>query len=720
MIIKKIITAITIFTLLFGNVGVVLADDAVSTPPPAPTAPDAPVAPTAPATPDAPTPPVVIGPSAEPIAPQYDPNVTPTPMVLPTFAPNPTHTPHPTPTPQPVTVTVTPTPTVTGTGGANANSQSNGAAINTGDANSSAVLGTDVNSNLASNPGSSGSGSAVIGNTNNGTGSNNTSTNSASASSTTTQNNSANIGNSLQQSAVSGDNSASRNTGGDVNVTTGNSNVSGTLITTANTNAAGVTVSEFNIPNSQVGDYVLNFAANCIYNCANGGSNVANTGNGDNSTNNASNVKVVDNSAFQNNTANIDNSLVLKADSGDNRADSNTGGNTNITTGDANVSANSLTMANNNIAGQVLYGVVNIYGDLHGDIIFPEDQLDSCCQTGSTVANTGNGDNSTNTATNTQTTNNTTTQTNVAAINNNLDLNAQTGNNVTHSNTDGNNGITTGDTAVTASVLNVANTNVDGDTWLVLVNNAGTWTGQIMGANGANYAGSSDAQFSVDPNGQITVTNSGNGDGSTNTASSLTTTNNTTSQSNTVNLNNNLDLTANTGGNSASRNTGGDSTVNTGDANIVANLVNFVNNNITGHGKLVVTVVNVFGSWVGDFIGPGQHKEDKPIAVADTPLVQQSNNQNNSNPTPTPTVAQSTPAATPTPKGTNTLVLGASTGTSTGGSIVKVAGYSTENLGNVITKSGKTNKVVHVNLAWLLLLLPVGGILLITKKKLLS
>ena len=64
---------------------------------------------------------------------------------------------------------------------------------------------------------------------------------------------------------------------------------------------------------------------------------------------------------------------------------------------------------------------------------------------------------------------------------------------------------------------------------------------------------------------------------------------------------NNVDLYANTGGNSASRNTGGDNSITTGDATIVANIINFVNTNISGNGRLFVNVVNVFGSWFGDF-----------------------------------------------------------------------------------------------------------------------
>jgi hypothetical protein len=132
-------------------------------------------------------------------------------------------------------------------------------------------------------------------------------------------------------------------------------------------------------------------------------------------------------------------------------------------------------------------------------------------------------------------------------------------------------------------------------------------------------------------------------------------TSNTTVQNNTATVVNNLNLSANTGGNKASDNGGGATLITTGDATIVANLVNFVNNNITGGGKLVVTVVNVFGSWMGDFVTPGTKKE-KTVAQNTVTAEQQatqmgsmgsdtsnSSGSNNSSSTDTATTTQVTP-----------------------------------------------------------------------------
>lgn len=604
--------------------------------------------------------------------------------------------------------------------------------INTGTANSSAVLGVDANTNVTGVAGGEGSG-ATIANTGNGEDSTNSGSAVIVSDNNTTQNNSANVVNNLGQSSVSGDNTASGNTGGNVTITTGDANVSGTMITSVNTNLAGVMVSEFNIADNQTGDYVLDFAANCIYGCGTGDSAVINSGNGQNSTNTGDLVQVVDNNTFQNNDANIDNTMTLNALSGANHGDGNTGGNTTINTGDANVSANSLTMANNNLQGNILYGVVNIYGDLVGDIIFPEELINSCCTGSATAANTGNGQNSTNTGSVTDITNNTTNQTNLASINNNVGLDANSGDNTTSANTDGNNAIVTGNTSVDAQVLNVANTNVDGGVWwLVLVNQAGQWIGKIMGApDGANYAAAPGTEFIVNDAGEITVVNSGNGEGSTNTGSVTQVTNNTTTQTNNLNLNNTMNLSANSGGNSASGNTGGSSNITTGDANIIANLVNFVNNNVTGGGKMVVTVVNVFGSWLGDFVGPGQKKADKTaqqnpaIGGSEVSASDSSSSSNSSSSDPDSTGGDSSSSSSveglvSSAKGTVLAAIAQANNAAGGSNEVKVAAYSTtsgDSLAEALTAARKT---VHINLAWILILVPAGAIFLVIRKLLLA
>jgi len=75
-----------------------------------------------------------------------------------------------------------------------------------------------------------------------------------------------------------------------------------------------------------------------------------------------------------------------------------------------------------------------------------------------------------------------------------------------------------------------------------------------------------------------TITLSGNGSDSNNTANVNLTRNNTVVQNNTANVTNNVDVDADTGKNDANDNTGGEVSIDTGDADVdllVANLGNF-------------------------------------------------------------------------------------------------------------------------------------------------
>lgn len=484
--------------------------------------------------------------------------------------------------------------------------------IKTGDATATANVLNNANTNLGTNTPSAslsgGGGGASVVNSANGTNSDNNGSISIENNNDTNQNNSAYVNTDLSEDATTGSNSTSYNVGNS-SIDTGDANVTGTVVTFVNTNASGILVSEFNVADDHIGDIILDFVANCVAGCGGGDLKTANTGNGSYSDNTSSIDTTTNNNTTQNNDANIGSSLNLTADSGNNTASYNTGGDSDITTGDANVAANVLTFANNNIAGDVIYGVVNIFGDLIGDIIFPEDAL-NCCGGNVTAENTGNGSGSTNDADINVENNDNTIQTNTANIKNDLVFDAQSGNNSASKNTGGDSSITTGDTSVDANVLNIVNSNLlAGNMWLVLVNEAGNWIGKILGApEGQNFAGSAGTEFNVDEQGYITASNNSNGTGSENTSSVNQTNTDTTVQNNNATVNNKLNLSANTGENSTSNNTGGNSDITTGDASIVANLVNFVNNNIKGNGRLFVTVVNVFGNWLGDFVAPGQTK----------------------------------------------------------------------------------------------------------------
>lgn len=737
-LIKKQIAIISIILLLFLQVGPRAVYAQAPTPPAPPSAPSAPTAPPAPEAPSAPE--ASSAPEAPSAPSPDDPNneeeeqqQEDEPVEEALDEPQ-TSQSNLDPSPSPTSSSV---PLGDQSGFQNSDGGMGDTSIDTGDATNNANLVTSGNNNLAEGAGALAGGEdggITVANSGNGSNSDNSGSAGVINTNQTFQDNSAKIANNLDQSTITGENSASDNTGGDVAVTTGDANTTGTIITSVNTNVAGVAVAEFNVADDHIGDIILDFDSGCIVGCGVGPLSALNSGNGTGSENDANIDNVTNNLTFQNNDAGIENSLTLESNSGDNEASRNTGGDTKITTGDANVAANILTMANNNIAGNVIYSVVNIFGDLVGDIIFPENAMDfggcSNCEGDILAKNSGNGTNSDNNLNVDQTTNDETYQFNDAIIENNLYIDGQTGGNKANANTNGDTEIDTGNVDVTAQVLNVANSNVVGDWWLVIVNEAGNWIGKIMGApEGANFAGSVGTEFSVNENGDITASNLGNGSGSNNNANISDTQNNTLVQTNTANLVNNVNLSANTGGNKSTDNTGGASSIKTGDANIVANMANFVNNNIAKGGRLFVTVVNVFdgGSWKGNFITPGSEQEQ--LAQGSNNSEQQnsgdnggntnkddnssggtqnsgggsSNNSSGNNITTNLSVAPNQP---------NTTVA-SSNGFSgaVAGAFAQVAGFKADGsegsdplaLGEKVTKN-----VLKINLAWLLLVLPIG------------
>ena len=739
--IKKMIAGLLLVSLILSQTTAPIFAEEAPNAPVAPTAPAAPEAPSAPSTPLAPTenqPTAPVAPTApDPyIPPSLEAPKAPVAPTAPTAPESPNENSNQ--SLQPVGSESNNAPVQNGT---SSSGNVGDTAVATGDASSDGNIVTNANSNLSTTPTGNGS-SASVSNTGNGANSTNNGSASVTNNNSTDQNNSAVVNNNMDQSAVTGRNDTSYNVG-DSSIQTGDANTTGTVITSVNTNVDGVAVAEFNIADDHVGDIVLDFNAGCIQGCGGTSISTDNSNNGAGSNNTSSTDSTTNNTTNQANDAAVNTTMTLGADSGNNDASFNTGGDSVISTGDANVSASAVTFANNNIAGDVIYAVVNIFGDLVGDIILTEEMMNAVCggTCGGQIAseNSGNGAGSTNTANASTSTSDITNQTNNADINNTLVLDTETGNNDASFNTDGSSAIITGDTKVEANVLNIANTNVSGgNMWLVIVNEAGKWIGKLFGApEGSNMAGSTGVEFEVDPTtGAVTAGNSGNGANSTNTANASQDSSTTTNQTNNATINNTLNLSANTGGNSSSFNTGGNSGIITGDATIVANIVNFVNNNITGGGKLFVTVVNVFGSWAGDFLTPGSQKEtaqlQQPQEIGGTSNHEQnttpvpnsnSSQQNTSNPTVTPTQVQPTIvrqndayiAYSPS-NSSNTPPFG-----SIGASIsVQITPENPEVLGTNDTQvesAVSTKKKITINLAWLLLGIPAGLMYVAIRKR---
>lgn len=484
--------------------------------------------------------------------------------------------------------------------------------IDTGDATANGVVVNSANGSVVNTPGCSVCTDNVsVTNSGNGTNSDNSGSVTTNNTSAVTIDNDADINNNLDFEADSGTNTASFNVG-DSEIDTGDANVSGVLINSAN--QTGLDVIEYNLTEDYMGDIILELPADFYSTCSlcgpSGNLSAENTGNGSDSTNDANIDSTNTQTTDINNDADLVNNFDLTANTGYNDTSYNVG-DSSIDTGDANVAANLLNFVNSTVSGGVAF-VVNVFGDLVGDIIFPDLAGSSTGGGGITASNTGNGSDSTNTADILLNNETNVDLNNLAYIDNNLIIDGNTGGSTTSGNTGGSNSIDTGDVFVNAEVLNVANINsfgTDEPLWLLLVNNMGTWTGQIIGAlTGQNYTGSTGLVFTVDENGEVLAQNSGNGSGSTNDATISQTNTQNTTINNDANLVNNVNINANTGNNHANNNTGGTSTINTGDVNVAASIINFVNTNLIGR-KLMVGIINVFGTWKGDAVPPGQEPQ---------------------------------------------------------------------------------------------------------------
>lgn len=279
----------------------------------------------------------------------------------------------------------------------------------------------------------------------------------------------------------------------------------------------------------------------------------------------------------------INNNINLAANSGDATVANNTTGG-NATSGSASAIADVVNLIDSEItSGKSFVGVININGDLNGDILVPPDLINQLVasnvpqvninETGPSSNNSADGGNTTNT---TKVTN-----TNNEGINNNVDLSATSGQASVANNTSGGNA-TSGNASTNLTAFNLTGSNILGSNdLLVFVNVTGTWVGMIInaptGATAAELGGgiTSDTQ---------------------NGANNNTTVNNTNNQQ----INNNITGTAHSGNASVDSNTqGGNAT--SGNTDSAVNLLNVENSNLSLSGWFGILFINVLGTWHGNF-----------------------------------------------------------------------------------------------------------------------
>ena len=291
--------------------------------------------------------------------------------------------------------------------------------------------------------------------------------------------NTAEIVNDITVSASTGDNTASGNSNSAI--LTGDAYASANVVNIANTNIVDsnyLLISANNFGDLS-GDIIFPTAAEFSRLFFGGVENVA------------SNMTVTND-----NTAVIENNVNVVANSGNNEANGN-GGDSFIMTGDAYAGSNVVNQINQNITNMgSFFLLIRVHGDWAGSVYAAPEEL-AWTETPNGVAlynNTPVGGSVTGAGALTVQNSNT------AAITNNVDVYALTGENHVNGNSE-NAGILTGDAYASANIVNVANTNVLGQNWtLAIINIFGDWDGNISFGQPDLWVGGQ-----VDTNGKMRV-----------------------------------------------------------------------------------------------------------------------------------------------------------------------------------------------------------------------
>lgn len=285
------------------------------------------------------------------------------------------------------------------------------------------------------------------------------------------------------------------------------------------------------------------------------------------------------------NTGSITNDIQLAATSGAATVAENTQAGS-ATSGDAYAAANVVNAINSAIgSGRSFMGLINIYGNLNGDILLPPGFINSLLasnaqepQTAVAVTdpyNTNLQNNATNTAD--------ITLNDTSTIANNLSVDAQSGNAAVTNNTAAGNA-KTGSSDTNVTLFNLTGKQVVGkNALLVFVNVLGSWVGLIMNApNGTTAGAIGDNSSSI-----------GNKDTTLNNALDVT--------SNTNNaITNNINVRAVTGDATVSNNTkAGNAT--SGNALAAVNILNMSSSDFALSDWFGILFINVLGNWYGSF-----------------------------------------------------------------------------------------------------------------------
>jgi uncharacterized repeat protein (TIGR01451 family) len=271
---------------------------------------------------------------------------------------------------------------------------------------------------------------------------------------------------------------------------------------------------------------------------------------------------------YNQNTATVTNTVTTSVNTGGNTASDNIG-DADIVTGDAVSGVNIVNVVNQNLIGNNwLFAIVNVFGQWSGDLIVPGEGLLSGGDAHSVDVNITNENN--------------------ANIDNTVTTSVNTGGNTASDNM-GDVTIETGDAVAVTNVTEMVNTNIVASNWFFLmINNMGTWTGNVLRWNDENNMYTSVFQYLFgDPVSAV--------DQECNDCNTVNIHND-----NTAVVSNTITTQVNTGNNIANGNSGSANIV-SGDAIAWANIFNLINTNIVGS-NWMFSIVNVMNEWSGDVV----------------------------------------------------------------------------------------------------------------------
>ena len=270
----------------------------------------------------------------------------------------------------------------------------------------------------------------------------------------------------------------------------------------------------------------------------------------------------------------IHNDIDVEVASGNALVSGNTTGG-NATSGNAKAVINLLNLINSAIKSKKSFiGVLNINGNLNGDILLPPDLIKAIIA--------ASGPNSNNQITSNSNKSLTVSGTDKKIINNDINAGATTGNANVSNNTNGGSA-ESGKANTNIVLLNLTGQKVVAkNALLVFVNVMGSWVGLIFDAPAGSYA--------------VAAT----GPGSNNTINADDNTDVNVDITKTSLIDNDIDATAHSGDASVTSNTNGGN-AKTGDADVGVNVLNMIDSDFDISDWFGVLFINVFGSWQGSF-----------------------------------------------------------------------------------------------------------------------